>query len=211
MHLVCPEQIRAARSYLGWTQKQLEEVSGVCLTAIRDFEDGSSPRRDTVAKLCNTFERHGVLLTPDGGLKPRRDNIDVFDGPDSCEKLFNDILHTIEEQGGEVLAFLESQKMMTRLYGPTQRSLLERLSLVHQIAPVRCIVTEPLNFSGSMPPFKLRTAPKEARPSTFYFLVYGDRYAMIMPNQLTTFAFVVTHGNASAEQGRNDFLSVWDK
>jgi transcriptional regulator with XRE-family HTH domain len=175
MHTVCPEQIRAARSYLGWTQKQLEEVSGVCLTAIRDFEDGSSPRRDTIAKLCSTFEKHGVLLTADGGLKPRRSNFDIFDGTDSCEKLFNDILQTIKVQGGEVLAFLESQKTLTRPYGSTQHSLLERLSLVHQITPVRCIVTEPLKLPAPLPLFKLRTAPRRRGPalSTFSSMATG--------------------------------------
>jgi len=57
-----PEQCRAARAWLAWTQAQLAQRSNVGLSALKDFEKGS--RRRTLpairAQLQRAFEEVGV-------------------------------------------------------------------------------------------------------------------------------------------------------
>lgn len=58
-----PEQCRAARALLGWSQDQLKEASGVSKVTIADFERGArarSPYADTLAKLVDAFAVAGV-------------------------------------------------------------------------------------------------------------------------------------------------------
>lgn len=62
-------QCRAARSLLNWTQERLAEVSGVSVTAIRNFERGATaPIRANLAAIRHALEAAGVeFIDPNGG------------------------------------------------------------------------------------------------------------------------------------------------
>jgi hypothetical protein len=61
---ISPEQCRAARAWLGWSQIELARQSSVGLTAIKDFEKGT--RRTVPAvrgQLQRTFETAGMAFS----------------------------------------------------------------------------------------------------------------------------------------------------
>jgi transcriptional regulator with XRE-family HTH domain len=62
-----PEQCRAARGLLDWTQEHLAEVSGVSRSTVRDFEnERHSLNRSSERAIIEAFDRAGVvLLAPD--------------------------------------------------------------------------------------------------------------------------------------------------
>lgn len=65
MPLVSPEQCRAARGLLDWTQEQLAEQADVSRSTIRDFENGRHHLHPaTAAQVIAALERGGVLLIP---------------------------------------------------------------------------------------------------------------------------------------------------
>ena len=56
-----PEQCRAARGLLNWTQDHLATESGVSRSTIKDFEcQRHSLHRSSEVLLITTFESHGV-------------------------------------------------------------------------------------------------------------------------------------------------------
>lgn len=58
---VTPEQVRAARAWLHWSQEDLSTRSGVSPRSIARFEQGRSvPYADTLANLKQAFEAAGV-------------------------------------------------------------------------------------------------------------------------------------------------------
>jgi transcriptional regulator with XRE-family HTH domain len=64
-----PEQCRAARGWLGWTQLELARRAGVGLSTVRDFEKGDrTPIPNNLAALQRAIEGAGVRLLsePDG-------------------------------------------------------------------------------------------------------------------------------------------------
>ena len=72
-----PEQCRAARGLLDWTQEQLAERAGVSRSTIRDFEcHRHMLQRATEALVIKAFVGAGILLLPpdsDGpGVRLRR-------------------------------------------------------------------------------------------------------------------------------------------
>lgn len=71
-----PEQCRAARGLLNWTQEQLAVLAGVSRSTVRDFESGRHQlHRATEALLVDTLERAGISLLADQqevGIKLRR-------------------------------------------------------------------------------------------------------------------------------------------
>lgn len=65
--MLTPEQSRAARGWLDWTQEQLAERAGVALSTVRDFEKHRRvPIRNNLEALREALEEAGVKLTYDG-------------------------------------------------------------------------------------------------------------------------------------------------
>jgi transcriptional regulator with XRE-family HTH domain len=63
MPIITPEQCRAARGLLNWSQRELVERSGVSQKAIADFERGvSTPYPRTLKDVVSAFEAGGVMF-----------------------------------------------------------------------------------------------------------------------------------------------------
>ncbi len=64
-----PEQCRAARAWLGWSQQDLANRSNVGLSTVKDFENGSrKPIANNLNALKQALEVGGIRLIfrPDG-------------------------------------------------------------------------------------------------------------------------------------------------
>jgi transcriptional regulator with XRE-family HTH domain len=64
-----PEQCRAARGWLDWTQDDLAKRANVSISAVRDFERGRhTPITNNLSALRRAFEGAGIrfLSDPDG-------------------------------------------------------------------------------------------------------------------------------------------------
>ncbi|WP_414471081.1 helix-turn-helix transcriptional regulator [Microvirga sp. M2] len=71
MPLLSPEQCRAARGLLDWTQEELAERANVSRSTIRDFENGRHVLNPvTAAQVAAAFEDGGAQLIPPGGGGP---------------------------------------------------------------------------------------------------------------------------------------------
>ncbi|MBX9934841.1 MAG: helix-turn-helix domain-containing protein [Methylobacterium sp.] len=67
-----PEQCRAARGLIDWTQEELADRAGVSRSTVRDYEKGRHDlHRASAAMIKNAFEAAGVILIgADGFLGP---------------------------------------------------------------------------------------------------------------------------------------------
>lgn len=64
-----PEQCRAARALLNWSQQQLADASRISNATIRNFESGrNAPQVATLWLLKSTLEGAGVVFLADGEL-----------------------------------------------------------------------------------------------------------------------------------------------
>jgi DNA-binding XRE family transcriptional regulator len=65
MPILTPEQCRAARGLLDWTQEELAEWADVSRSTIRDFENGRHHLHPTTAaQVVAALESGGALLIP---------------------------------------------------------------------------------------------------------------------------------------------------
>ena len=63
--VLCSEQIRAARSLLGWSQVQLAEKAGVAHMTIRRFETGAGPvsgKIESLIRIQDALEKAGIVF-----------------------------------------------------------------------------------------------------------------------------------------------------
>jgi predicted transcriptional regulator len=66
--MVTPEQCRAARGLLGWSQGDLAEKAAVGIVTIRHLEAGAHvPRRATLDVIRRSFEAAGVEFIDENG------------------------------------------------------------------------------------------------------------------------------------------------
>ena len=66
-----PEQSRAARAWLGWSQAELAERAGVATTTVHGFESGQrNLTRNNAAALRRAIETEGIRLLFDEAGKP---------------------------------------------------------------------------------------------------------------------------------------------
>ncbi len=69
--MVTPEQCRAARGLLAWSQQQLAQKAAVGVVTVHQLEAGSSqPRRATLNVIRRAFEAAGVEFIDDNGGGP---------------------------------------------------------------------------------------------------------------------------------------------
>jgi len=62
-----PEQCRAARAWLDWSQEALAKASSVGISTVRDFEAGRrEPTRNNLAAMRAALEKGGVSLIETG-------------------------------------------------------------------------------------------------------------------------------------------------
>jgi ribosome-binding protein aMBF1 (putative translation factor) len=62
--MLSPEQSRAARGWLDWSQEDLAKQANVSLSTVRDFEKGRrTPIPNNIDALQRAFEAHGIRLT----------------------------------------------------------------------------------------------------------------------------------------------------
>ena len=66
--MITPEQSRAARGLLGWSQQDLANEAGVGIVTVHQLEAGTSqPRRATLDVVRRAFERRGVQFIDENG------------------------------------------------------------------------------------------------------------------------------------------------
>jgi transcriptional regulator with XRE-family HTH domain len=69
--VICPEQSRAARGWLGWSQHELANQANVALRSLASFERGEIMlRRNNVAAIQRAIEGAGLQLLFDEVGKP---------------------------------------------------------------------------------------------------------------------------------------------
>ena len=62
--MLSPEQCRAARAWLGWSQDDLAKRASVGLSTLKDFENGKrSPMRNNLEAIRAALEGAGIRLT----------------------------------------------------------------------------------------------------------------------------------------------------
>lgn len=62
-----PEQVRAARNWLAWTQAELADRAKVGISTVKDFESGKrQPIANNLTALKSALEAGGIRFTGDG-------------------------------------------------------------------------------------------------------------------------------------------------
>lgn len=203
-------QIKAARAYLDWSQEDLAHATGLAINTIRNLELGYiSPREKTVNVIRQAVEKAGIEFMEPAGVRPRMDEIKIFDGGNSCDDLLDDIIQTARKTDGEIAVIVPTQEMLARALGVTGHNDLDRLKRLENAAVVKCLLFNAIEPPYPVPAFSFRVAPMNEITPTPYF-VYGNKHALVMNEHNSRFRFVVFTLPGLAHTYRAHFHAVWE-
>lgn len=102
---ISPEQIKAARALLSWSQADLAERSGYSVPAINNIEKGGyETRSETISDVVQTFEQNNIEFI-DGGVRNASENLRIkcYEGQDALLQLFKRLKRAFDNEDGEML------------------------------------------------------------------------------------------------------------
>lgn len=201
---ISPEQCRAARAYLNWSQPDLAERAGLTVNPILNFEKGTStPAARTMRRIIHAFELAGIVFTAHG-VEKRDDSFTVLEGENANFQLLADIYESLRKTGGEVL--------IAGLAEPAETEKSAREFLVSHLERLKAAgITERLLIEEGdtnliAPAHWYRWVSKDHFSAT-PFQLYGDKLALIdwgPPQRI-----VLIHHKRFASTFRNLFDAVW--
>ncbi|MDX2027203.1 MAG: helix-turn-helix transcriptional regulator [Alphaproteobacteria bacterium] len=204
MYRIRPEQIKAARALLDWSQGDLAKATGLSITTIRNIESGDmSPRSATAQVIFQIIESVGIEFTEGEGVRKRNDEIRVLQGPNSCEAFYDDLFQTVRKNSGDIAMMIKSQDMLAEFLGFTQMQELA------DMAHIKCLLSQmpPAAFTIPSIPFRI-TAKHNISPTPC--VIYGDKYALVILDGITAPRFVVFKSTTAAQSYRDHFLALWE-
>ena len=131
-----PEQIKAARSLLGWSQSDLAKRCGYSLPAINNIERGiASARPETMADIQQTFEQNGVQFIDGPGVRIENAffRIKILEGENGLLQLFRSILYVLEKQQTQLCLSGIDEKFLKNLGGQNVLAFQQKLASLPQV------------------------------------------------------------------------------
>lgn len=202
------KQIKAARAMLNWSRGDLAALSGVSEPNIIRLEAGGEGRAETLRKITDSFENHGIVFTINGGVDPARPELRTYTGQSGLHHFFDDVYETTKENGGEIVitGFAESQ-FDTALDPEFDKMHMERMVKLSNFS-MRCLVEDgDFNFFSSY--CQYRWTPRgQFSPVPFY--IYGNKIAFIQFNVLVDAPLIVVlQSKAITDSFRIQFEELW--
>jgi transcriptional regulator with XRE-family HTH domain len=207
--LISAKQIKAGRALLDWVQDDLAGATGLSVTTIRNLESGDmSPRGSTMHVIRVAMESSGIEFTDGEGVRRRSDEIRIYQGLDSCDAFFEDMLQTVQGKVTDISVIFKSREAFTESCN-IKNGKLGRLETLSNHAVIKCLLTEAIEPPVTSPKFQLRIIMKQLI-CPFSFFVYGSKYAIVLMEPSGSFRFIVFNAMGAAQDHRNYFYALWD-
>ncbi len=203
--LITGKQCRAARAILGWTIDDLAENSGLARSVILRLEkEETNIRHTSLSALLKTFSKANIEFIGLHGVSEKRDSVELFNGNKCVEKLWENIIFTLEETGGEVMITnVDEEDALKETDGEVLKHL-ENLKK-HNITERLLSCEGDTNFI--MPQECYRWIPKEVFASSVVTYIYKGKVAYQL---VGCEIMVLIHSNEAYEAEMKRFNYMWD-
>ena len=198
----------AARALLNLTQEQLAEASGTSPSTINKFERGESISFDKLNNARVTLERKGVEFLGKDGVIRHAHGVRTYQGVLGGELFFDDLISTIREKGGAVVATFDTQETLAGALGVSDYAKLGRLEQLNKFAKVNCLLSNIHQSGAFISLFQFRAIARNPL-HPFYSIIYGDKIALIAADG-TDFTYVVMQSSLNAQNNLETFELEWN-
>lgn len=210
MRLISPAQCRAARGLLDWNQPDLAKHSGIHVQTISAFEnETSTPTKNTLEKIKNSFEMHGIEFTRDDGVKISNLKTMIFRGQKGHQEFMNLVYKTARDEGGDFCVSNVDEKIFTEKHGKAEDdTYMKKMLAIKDRYKFKILVKEGDTHLIASNYAEYRWLPKEHFHSVPFY-AFGNYLAFLIFDAKTTI-HVINHPEIASAQ-RTQFNFVWEK
>lgn len=208
---VSARQIKAARSLLDWSQRDLAKATGISVATIRRLETGYiSPRNATTSLIKQALESAGIEFLDSDGLRRRMSGLSIFEGAHGGKDFFEDMKQTVRTCGSDVLIVSPTATSFAKYCGVSRIQDLDCLIDLNSTALIKCLLTDEEEPPFSTPRFQFRVMSKSFMDPV-PFCSYGEKYGIAAPNGEPFSKLILVDSLKMAVSARRHFSSLWDK
>lgn len=206
------KDIRAARSYLDWSQGRMANKVGLNLSSITKIEKGKQhPTKEHLEKIAEVFFEEGIKFHKDGGFEINNNIITIYEGTTGYQKVLEDALITCTTNKGEILFLGNDDKRSNKEINEIHKRMYE-VKIQHKL-----LVPEDNDYA--LGPIKeYRQISKDFFLSKDVITIYGNKIAFFAEEEgdlenykLTKVQIIVIESAGMAEQYRAYFYRLWNK
>lgn len=201
--LPSPEEIRAARTYLGWNQTELAERCGLSTTAIANIERKQfNATQKNLESIREVFWNAEIEFIEGGGFKIRDKNINYIEGEDCYLRFMEQACLDLKGTKDEILAIGADERRSSQDVIDCRKRLRKNKT------PMRWLIMEG-NTHILGPLEEYRYIPKRLFEDTDVTTIYQDKVAFLVPDPKAPYVLVVNN-KYLANYHRKNFNYYWD-
>lgn len=206
-YLVLPEyqDIRGARSYIGWSQTEFAVKTGLTLGSITKIETGKQkPTKETLDEIAKVFLEEGIRFHPNGGFQIEKDTIKIFEGLEGYAKIQEDIIRTCIKDNSEALFLGVNDKKSTRLTIDKEKEIYDTGVICRYL-----VSTDDEYILGPLEEYR------KIDPSYFFsnnvVVIYSNKIVITSVSEKIVVRCVLISDDGIAEQMKQYFDNLWSK
>jgi len=209
MHQLRATQIKMARAYLDWSQDDLASATGLSVATIRNLEMGFlSPRNSTTNIIRRVIETAGLEFIEPDGVRRRLDDVKIYEGIDSTESFYEDLINTVKRGNGGVSAIMKTQDVLIEALGLMRKGNPSYLERLINISEINCLLSGAETIPVALPGTNFRRIDNRLGSPIPYF-IYGDKQALVLCEGRGQFKFVVFQSVHISQSYKEHFVSLW--
>ena len=192
-------QIRAARSLLGWTQEELATRCGISKFSVANMEGSKrGSQEETINKVVTALELAGIEFI-DNGVRLKSDSITIIDGDNWYLTLLDDVQRTLlHHENKELLIEFADESV-------SPPEVVEKLKVMREIGiKMRLLVSEESKFLAG-PREEYRYVPKNLFNHNVS-IIYADKIALCTDTRMRA---VVIKDPLLLQTRKNMFELAW--
>lgn len=201
--LPTPEDIRAARAYVGWTQSDLGKLCDLSAMAIANIEKRKfNPSPENLEKIQKAFLEADIEFLQNGGFQPRKDIVEIIEGPDCYLELLDTVYRALYKKDGEILTIGVDERKSTPAVIEARKRIIKS-----GIKSRFLIEKDNYYILGNLDNY--RWTPKEYFTVNDVTLVYEDKVAYVTTRESIK-RIIILKDNYVAANYRNMFNFMWE-
>lgn len=195
---------------MDWGQVDLAEACGLSKTAIANIEkETNRPSATNAEKIRDAFDRAGVEFI-DGGVREKRDLVQVLEGDEGIRKFYNDVAETAETEGGFFLVYGVDEGVFVKAAEKIQINTIYRTRIKEaqekHFVEVRVIVKDDDKNINAAPHCIYKKLPNEMVFTDAAFYIYGKKIALIVWKKEPKFIIISDHDLVTSYKNQFEFL-----
>ncbi|MCP4395138.1 MAG: helix-turn-helix domain-containing protein [Alphaproteobacteria bacterium] len=181
--LPTPNDIVAARGYLGWSQAELAERAGIGKTTLYHIE---KKERDTTSevleKINAAFLVEGIAFQATGGFLANQNTFVIHEGYEGIRNFFEDVYCDIKDEGCDIFISGVDEKdfvKMRKRAGMDVEDFRNRMSRVPNLH-FQVIISDRADKAYLASHIEYRATPDDDFVSSVPFYIYKNTVALIL-------------------------------